>query len=145
MGEQKVKTLAGDELKAPTVLSPASARKKSKKFSKGRISIHSSYNNTIMTLTDPAGMVATWTSAGMIGFKGSKKSTPYASQKTMEEMVRRMREIGVSEVDVFIQGVGTGRESAIRSLTSSGILVKSIRDKTPIPHGGVRPKKPRRV
>lgn len=144
MGEQKVKTLAGDEVKESKSASPG-YKKKGKKVSKGRVCIHSTYNNTIITLTDVYGAVLTWTSAGMIGFKGSKKSTPYAAQRTMEEMVRRMKELGLTEIDVFLTGVGTGRESAIRSLTASPFQVKSIRDRTPIPHGGVRPKKPRRV
>lgn len=141
MGEQKVKTLAGDEVKSSTPVS----KKKLKKVAKGRICIHSTYNNTIITVTDAAGMVLTWGTSGMIGFKGSKKSTPYAAQRTMEEMIRRMKEMGLEEVDIFVKGVGTGRESAIRALTGSGITVKTIRDRTPIPHGGVRPKKPRRV
>ncbi|MCL5435530.1 MAG: 30S ribosomal protein S11 [Patescibacteria group bacterium] len=144
MGEQKVKTLAGDEIKDARAPG-ASSKRKIKKVAKARVCIHSTYNNTIISLTDIYGAVITWASAGMIGFKGSKKSTPYAAQKTMEELVRRMRDYGVSEVDVFIKGVGTGRESAIRSLSSSQIAVKSIRDLTPIPHGGVRAKKPRRV
>ena len=142
MGEQKVKTLSGDEIKAPAA-SPS--KKRGKKVAKGRICIHSTYNNTIITFTDAAGQVLSWVSAGMIGFKGSKKSTPYAAQRTMEEMIRRMKEYSVEEIDVFLEGVGTGRESAIRALTSSQISVKSIRDRTPSPHGGVRAKKPRRV
>lgn len=143
MGEQKVKTLAGEELRVVTP-SPA-PRGKSKKVPKGRVCISSTYNNTIITVTDPGGAVLTWVSAGMIGFKGSKKSTPYAAQRTMEEVIRRMKDLGMDEVDIFITGVGTGRESAIRALTGSGIAVKMIRDRTPTPHGGVRPKKPRRV
>lgn len=144
MGEQKVKTLAGDELKAQKTATP-SPKKKMKHVAKGRICIHSSYNNTLITITDSDGKVITWGSAGMIGFKGSKKSTPYAAQRTMEEMIRRMKEVGLQEVEVFIKGIGSGRESAVRALTGSGISVRSIRDRTPIPHGGVRPKKPRRV
>jgi small subunit ribosomal protein S11 len=144
MGEQKVKTLTGDEIKDVKTPSP-SGKRKIKKIAKGRVCIHSTYNNTIISFTDMFGAVITWTSAGSIGFKGSKKSTPYAAQKTMEELVRRMRDLGVTEVDVLVKGVGTGRESAIRSLSSSPIAIKSIRDITPIPHGGVRPKKPRRV
>lgn len=141
MGEQKIKTLPGDEVKAPA----SGAKRKLKKVPKGRICISSTYNNTIVTLTDAAGMVITWASAGMIGFKGSKKSTPYAAQRTMEEVIRRMKDMGVEEVDIFIKGVGTGRESAIRALTGSGVMVRTIRDRTPIPHGGVRAKRPRRV
>ena len=145
MGEQKVKTLTGEENKEAKKAPVLAIKKKHKKIPKARVCIHSTYNNTIVTLTDVYGATVTWASAGMIGFKGSKKSTPYAAQRTMEEMVRRMRDFGVAEVDVFIKGVGTGRESAIRSLTGSPIAVKSIRDRTPTPHGGIRAKKPRRV
>lgn len=144
MGEQKVKTLAGDELKG-AVAAGAGSKKKYRKVSRGRICIRSSYNNTIITVTDVDGKVLTWGSAGMIGFKGSKKSTPYAAQRTMEEMLRRMKDMGMDEVDVLIRGIGSGRESTIRALTGAGVLVHTIRDRTPIPHGGVRPKKPRRV
>ncbi|MEK9181045.1 MAG: 30S ribosomal protein S11 [Patescibacteria group bacterium] len=144
MGEQKVKTLAGDELKAAKTAAP-SVKKKMKHVAKGRICIHSTYNNTIITVTDADGAVLSWGSAGMIGFKGSKKSTPYAAQRTMEEMIRRMKDVGLQEADVLIKGVGSGRESAVRALTGSGIIIRSIRDRTPIPHGGVRAKKPRRV
>lgn len=143
MGEQKVKTLAGDEVQAPQTAAPG--KRKTKRLPKGRICITSTYNNTIITLTDPAGAVLTWASAGMIGFKGSKKSTPYAAQRTMEEIIRRMKDMGVEEVEILIRGVGTGRESAVRALTGSGIAVRTIRDRTPTPHGGVRPKKARRV
>lgn len=145
MGEQKVKTLPGDEIKDQKPAGSAGAKKSSKKVSKCRVNIHSTYNNTLITLTDQQGAVLAWASAGMIGFKGSKKSTPYAAQKTMDEIVRRMKDFGVAETEVLIKGVGTGRESAIRSLINSGVPVKTIRDRTPIPHGGVRPKKPRRV
>jgi small subunit ribosomal protein S11 len=86
-----------------------------------------------------------WSSAGKIGFKGSKKSTPYAGQRTMEDMLARLKERGLNEVDVLIKGIGSGRESAVRALQGSGLNVLTIKDQTPIPHGGVRPKKPRRV
>jgi len=143
MGEQKVKTLQGDELKQLSGLVKSKAKKK--RVERGRIYIKSTYNNTIITITDKTGNVITWGSAGLIGFRGSKKSTPYAAQKTMEEMIRRMKDIGLKEVDILVKGIGTGRESAIRALHGSGIEVLSIRDVTPTPHGGVRPKKPRRV
>ena len=115
------------------------------KLTKGKIFINSTYNNTIVSLTDIAGNVVMWSSAGKIGFKGSKKSTPYAGQKTMEDVLVRMKERGLNEVDVFIKGIGSGRESAVRAIQGSGLNVISIKDQTPIPHGGVRPKKPRRV
>lgn len=123
-----------------------SKKKKSKaKVTKGKIYINSTYNNTIVSVTDLAGNVVLWSSAGKIGFKGSKKSTPYAGQKTMEDALTRLKERGLTEVEVFIKGIGSGRESAVRALQGSGLNVISIKDQTPIPHGGVRPKKPRRV
>ncbi|PIR97012.1 MAG: 30S ribosomal protein S11 [Candidatus Doudnabacteria bacterium CG10_big_fil_rev_8_21_14_0_10_41_10] len=143
MGEQKVKTLAGDELKA--IKEAGSGKKKSRKTTSGQIYISSSYNNTIITITDDKGNVLTWGSSGMVGFRGSKKSTPFAAQRTMEEMLKAMKGIGITEVDIFIKGIGTGRESAVRALNGSGIKVRMIQDRTPIPHGGVRKKKPRRV
>lgn len=123
-----------------------SKKKKAKaKVTKGKIYITSTYNNTIISVTDLVGNVVIWGSAGKIGFKGSKKSTPYAGQKTMEDVLSRAKERGLSEVDVFIKGIGSGRESAVRALQGSGLSVLTIKDQTPIPHGGVRPKKPRRV
>ncbi len=124
----------------------SSKKRKSKaKISKGRIYITSSYNNTIVTITDVSGNVLAWGSAGRAGFKGSKKSTPYAGGKTMEDVLGRIRERGLAEVDVLIRGIGSGRESAIRALQGSGLAVLSIKDLTPTAHGGVRPKKIRRV
>lgn len=121
-------------------------KKKSKvKVTKGKIYINSTYNNTIVAVTDMSGNVLIWSSAGKIGFKGSKKSTPYAGQKTMEDVLFRVKERGLSEVDVLIKGIGSGRESAVRALQGSSMNVLTIKDQTPIPHGGVRPKKPRRV
>lgn len=115
------------------------------RVSKGRVYITSSYNNTIVTITDVSGNVLVWGTAGRAGFKGSKKSTPYAGGKTMEDTLARVKERGLAEVDVLIKGIGSGRESAVRALQSSGLSVLSIKDLTPIPHGGVRPKKVRRV
>jgi len=123
-----------------------SKKKKSKsKLTKGRIVINSTYNNTIVSLSDLTGNILIWSSAGKIGFKGSKKSTPYAGQKTMEDVLARLKDRGLVEVDVLIKGIGSGRESAVRALQGSGLNVLTIKDQTPIPHGGVRPKKPRRV
>ena len=139
MGEQKVKTLAGDDLKS---LGEVKGKKGKRKVTSARVYIHSTYNNTLVTLTDNEGAVLSWDSAGMVGFRGSKKSTPYAAQKTMEEMIKRMKDMGVKELDVYVKGVGTGRESAVRALNGAGIMVNTIRDTTPIPHGGVRKKKP---
>ncbi len=115
------------------------------KVAKGKVYVQSTYNNTIVTITDVAGNVISWGSAGLVGFKGSKKSTPYAAQKTMEDTIQRVKDRGLQEVDVLVKGIGSGRESAVRALQSSGLIVLSIKDQTPIPHGGVRPKKVRRV
>lgn len=123
-----------------------SKKKKSKiKIPKGKIFINSTYNNTIIAATDPAGNVFAWGSAGKAGFKGSKKSTPYAGGKTMEDVLARIKDRGLTEVEIFIKGIGSGRESAIRALQASGLTVLTIKDRTPTPHGGVRQKKVRRV
>ncbi len=123
-----------------------SKKKKAKtKVTKGKIFINSTYNNTIISATDTSGNVLIWSSAGKIGFKGSKKSTPYAGQRTMEDILARLKERGLNEVDIFIKGIGSGRESAIRALQGSGLSILAIKDQTPTPHGGVRQKKPRRV
>jgi small subunit ribosomal protein S11 len=121
-------------------------KKKSKaKVTKGKVFITSTYNNTIVSVTDMTGNVIAWSSAGKVGFKGSKKSTPYAGQKTMEDTLTRIKERGFAEADVFIKGIGSGRESAIRALQGSGLTILTIKDQTPTAHGGVRPKKVRRV
>lgn len=121
-------------------------KKKSKvKIPKGKIFINSTYNNTIIAATDPIGNVFAWGSAGKAGFKGSKKSTPYAGGKTMEDVLARIKDRGLQEVEIFIKGIGSGRESAIRALQASGLTVLTIKDRTPTPHGGVRQKKVRRV
>lgn len=124
----------------------SSKKKKSKqKLTKGKIFINSTYNNTIISVTDLTGNVVAWGSAGKAGFKGSKKSTPYAGGKTMEDVLARVKDRGLQEVDIFIKGIGSGREQAIRALLGAGLTVLSIKDRTPTPHGGVRPKKVRRV
>jgi small subunit ribosomal protein S11 len=148
MGEKKVKTIdAGVESKSDTTEAVATPKKRGKKskvqVKRVRIYIQSTYNNTIITITDLNGNVIGWGAAGKTGFKGSRKSTPYAAQRTMEEVLERLKGVGIQEADVVVKGVGIGRESAIRALITSGIEVLSIRDRTPIAHGGVRPKKPR--
>ncbi len=125
-------------------------RKKKKKIPRkvtvGKAYIKATYNNTIVTLADLQGNVISWASAGIVGFKGPKKSTPYAAQIITRLAVAKAREeFGLTEVSVFVKGVGTGRESAVRALNSNGLLVTSIKDVTSIPHNGCRPKRPRRV
>jgi small subunit ribosomal protein S11 len=107
--------------------------------------IQATFNNTIITVTDQSGNVITWSSTGAAGFKGSRKSTPYAAQMAAQQTAKQAMDHGVREVDVFIKGPGPGRESAIRAIAAAGIKVRSIADVTPIPHNGCRPPKKRRV
>lgn len=135
-----------EQASAPAAAAAPKKKKGAKvKVTKGKVYVQSTYNNTIVTITDIAGNVISWGSAGLVGFKGSKKSTPYAAQKTMEDTIQRVKDRGLQEVDVLVKGIGSGRESAVRALQSSGLTVLSIKDQTPIAHGGVRPKKVRRV
>jgi small subunit ribosomal protein S11 len=120
-------------------------RKASKNVVNGQAHIKSTFNNTIVSITDPVGAVISWASAGQVGFKGSRKSTPYAAQMAAEAAARRAQEHGLKKVDVFVKGPGSGRETAIRSLTATGLEVGSIQDVTPQPHNGTRPPKRRRV
>ncbi len=144
--EETGKPASAKDAQVEGAVKSAPKKKKSKaKITKGKIYVNSTYNNTIISVTDLNGNVIAWSSAGKIGFKGSKKSTPYAGQKTMEDVIYKMKDRGLSEVDVFIKGVGSGRESAVRALQGAGLSVIFIKDTTPIPHGGARPKKPRRV
>jgi small subunit ribosomal protein S11 len=120
-------------------------RRERKSIPVGRAYIQSTFNNTIITLTDPNGKVISWASAGTAGFKGSRKSTPYAAQIAADRAAKRAMEHGLRQVEVYVRGPGSGREAAIRSLQGAGIQVMSIRDVTPIPHNGCRPPKRRRV
>ena len=121
------------------------ARRNRKNIDKGEAHIHSSFNNTIVTITDTNGNTISWGSAGGLGFKGSRKSTPFAAGEVAETAAKAAMEHGLKNVEVFVKGPGAGRESAIRSLTVAGLNVTSIRDVTPIPHNGCRPPKRRRV
>lgn len=123
------------------------AKKKKEKRSvfEGNVYIQATFNNTIVTITDLTGNGISWASAGSLGFRGAKKSTPYAAQTTAETAARKAMDLGLKEVHVLVKGPGVGRESAIRSLGNLGLWVKSIKDVTPIPHNGCRPRKSRRV
>ena len=126
--------------------SPKSARRKSKKnIATGVAHIRSTFNNTLVTITDVNGNTIAWASAGVRGFKGSRKSTPFAAQTAADEAARRAQEHGVQTVSIRISGPGAGRESALRALQSAGLRITSIKDVTPIPHNGCRPPKRRRV
>jgi small subunit ribosomal protein S11 len=130
----------------PEAAAAAPKRRKTKKMvSEGVAHIHSTFNNTIITITDPVGNVVAWSSAGSVGFKGSRKGTPFAAQLAAESAAKKAMEYGLRTVQVFVKGPGAGRESALRSLQAAGFAVSLIKDVTPIPHNGCRPPKRRRV
>jgi len=132
--------------KAPNNSAAQRVRKKVRKnVADGVAHVHASFNNTIITITDRQGGALSWASSGGQGFKGSRKSTPYAAQMAAEAAARRAMEHGMRKVDVFVKGPGSGRETAIRSLQATGLEVGSIQDMTPVPHNGCRPPKRRRV
>ncbi|RMF85550.1 MAG: 30S ribosomal protein S11 [Nitrospinota bacterium] len=120
-------------------------RREKKNVPEGIAHIQSTFNNTIVTITDPAGNVIAWASAGSQGFKGSRKSTPFAAQMAAEAAARKAMDQGMRKIEVYVKGPGAGRESAIRSLQAVGLEISMIRDVTPIPHNGCRPPKRRRV
>ncbi len=120
-------------------------KREKKHIERGQAHIQSTFNNTIVTLSDMSGNVIAWASAGGLGFKGSRKSTPYAAQMTAEQAAKDAMEHGLKHVEVFVKGPGAGREAAIRSLQATGLEISSIKDVTPVPHNGCRPPKRRRV
>lgn len=120
-------------------------RRERKSIPRGRAYIQSTFNNTVVTLADPSGNVVAWSSAGTVGFKGSRKGTPFAAQMAAESAGRKAMEHGMRQIEVLVRGPGSGREAAIRSLQAIGLQVLSIRDVTPVPHNGCRPPKRRRV
>ncbi|MBI5188809.1 MAG: 30S ribosomal protein S11 [Nitrospirae bacterium] len=121
------------------------ARKERKNITSGAAHIQATFNNTIVTITDPRGAVIAWSSAGNLGFKGSRKGTPYAAQMAAEAAAKKAMDIGMKQLDVFVKGPGAGRESAIRALQAAGLEINLIKDVTPVPHNGCRPPKRRRV
>ncbi len=120
-------------------------RRQRKNIEKGQAHISSTFNNTMVTLTDMTGNVISWASAGQLGFRGSRKSTPFAAQEAAQEAALKAKEHGLKSVEVYVKGPGSGREAAIRSLQATGLEVTMIKDVTPIPHNGCRPPKRRRV
>jgi small subunit ribosomal protein S11 len=141
--ESEKKAEGKPEEKAPE----RAARKKKgrKNIAEGVVHIHSTFNNTIVTITDYQGNVISWSSAGSMGFKGSRKGTPFAAQQAADSAAKKAADHGVRSVQVFVRGPGAGRESALRSLQAAGIHISLIKDVTPIPHNGCRPPKRRRV
>jgi len=150
MGKKRIIAKTEEELLKETERVEAGMKKeiKTKKPSKtneGKLCISSSYNNTLITLTDLQGNVLTWASAGSIGFKGTKKATPFAASKVAETISFAAKKLGIEKVAVLVKGIGSGRDSAIRSLAARGLEIVSITDITPVPHNGCRPRKVRRV
>ncbi len=150
MGKKKIKEQPKEEIpKEQDSQSIAAGRtdvsKKSKKIEKGKIYINVSYNNTLVTVTDENGNVLAWASSGSLGFSGPKKATPFASSKVIAAICEKLKNSGPKSVEVYMKGVGGGRDSALRSLINQGFNILSIKDVTPIPHNGPRPAKPRRV
>ncbi|MFZ1626724.1 MAG: 30S ribosomal protein S11 [Candidatus Moraniibacteriota bacterium] len=141
-------TTEEEKVEAPAV-EETDAKKRVKKvkrlIQKGRASIQCTYNNTIVTLADLNGGVLAWSSSGHLGFKGAKKSTPYAATQVVAEVSEKVKKYGLQDLEVFVKGVGSGREASIRALANNGFNLTSIKDITPVPHNGCRPRRPRRI
>jgi small subunit ribosomal protein S11 len=138
----------GEEKKAVEVAEVDSKKKKKKlkrQILKGQAHIKCTYNNTMVMISDMNGSMLAWASSGLLGFKGAKKATPYAATQVVHDVSEKVKKYGVQELEVFVKGVGSGRESSIRSLANKGFELVAIKDMTPIPHNGCRSKKPRRV
>jgi small subunit ribosomal protein S11 len=140
MGKKRIVKTGASESKAKS-----SSKGSKRKISEGTLFVEATFNNTKVSLADKKGNVIFWSSSGALGFKGAKKGTPFAAAKVGDLLAEKAETIGLKEVDVIVKGVGTGRESAIRSFMSRGVEILSIKDKTPIPFNGPKPKKPRRV
>lgn len=150
MGKKRIIQPSGEELLKEKDKMEAKVAKEAtvsvaKRIQEGRVYISSTYNNTMITLADRQGNVLGWTSAGNIGFKGAKKSTPFAASKVAEAVSQIAGKFGMEKIEIFVKGIGSGRDSAIRSLIARGFEVVSLKDVTPIPHNGCRPPKARRI
>ena len=148
MGKKKViKQTTEEALKEGEAVETVKKRKevKTKRVELANVYIQSTYNNTLVTVTDLKGEVVAGESAGAVGFKGPKKATPFAATRVVESLMNKIQGIGLKDVNVFVKGVGSGREAAIRALAANGLEILSIRDVTPIPHNGCRSRRPRRV
>lgn len=140
MGKKKVTQASGD-----SASKAASSTKKTKKILAATIYVKASYNNTIVSVTDEKGNIIAWATAGSLGFSGPKKATPFAASKIMSVIIEKLKAAGTMDVKVIVKGVGSGRDSAVRSLLNQGFNINSIKDVTPVPHNGPRPAKVRRV
>lgn len=137
--ENKEEDKAGETEKKKKV------KKAKRQLIRGKANIKCTYNNTMVSISDPSGGTLAWATSGLLGFKGAKKATPYAATQVVSNVSEKVRKYGIRELEVFVRGVGSGRESAIRALANNGFELVLIKDRTPIPHNGCRPKKPRRV
>ncbi len=152
MGKKKVTTQEGDAaikenaaVEAAATKAAQSAGRKAKRVQEGKVFINATYNNTVVTVTDTNGNVLAWASAGSLGFSGPKKATPFASSKVIAAITEKVQASGPKDIAVVVKGIGSGRDSAIRSLINNGFNILSIKDATPVPHNGPRPAKTRRV
>jgi small subunit ribosomal protein S11 len=148
MGKKKIATQSGEQApkeKGSVDAAAKSSSKKSKKIQAGKVYVNASYNNTVVTVTDTTGNVLAWASAGSLGFGGPRKATPFASSKVIAALAEKLQGNGPQDIDIYVKGIGSGRDSAIRSLINHGFNVLSIKDVTPVPHNGSRPPKVRRV
>ncbi len=152
MGKKKIKKQTEEELlkeseQISSEVKPLESAgvKIGRQIARGRVYVQVSYNNTLITVTDEKGNALAWSSAGSLGFRGPKKATPYAASKVAEAVIEKIKKNNLAEIEVFIAGIGSGRESAVRSMANHGLNIVSIKDTTPIPHNGPRPKKVRRV
>ncbi len=152
MGKKTVKTQEGDAVEKVTkaveggaAKAASSAKRKSKHVQEGKVYVNATYNNTVVTVTDNTGNVLAWASAGSLGFSGPKKATPFASSKVISAITEKIQASGPKDISVIVKGIGSGRDSAIRSLINNGFNILSIKDATPVPHNGPRPAKTRRV
>lgn len=148
MGKKRIITkseIKGETGGESTPEASVSKKNTKKQVLKGIATIYSSYNNTLISITDQKGEVLAWSSAGLMGFKGARKSTPYAATMVAKDALEKAKKFNLNEVAIAVKGIGPGREAAIRAIAGTGLNIYSLMDNTPIPHGGVRPPKPRRV
>ncbi len=150
MGKKKIGTQTGAEAVAQAdaiegAVAAASAKNVAKKFEKGNVYVKASYNNTIVSVTDEKGNLVAWGTAGSLGFKGPKKATPFAASKIVAALTEKLRKAGLQKVTIYLNGIGGGRDSSVRSFVNQGFEVLGIHDVTPIPHNGPKPKKVRRI
>lgn len=143
--ETKVKKETASKETAEVAVVAKKAKKSKRQVLKGRANIQCTYNNTIITISDLSGAVLGWSSSGHLSFKGAKKSTPYAATQVVADITEKVRKYGLQELEVFVKGIGSGREASIRALSNNGFNLTSIKDVTPMPHNGCRPRRPRRI